>query len=599
MGWIGRDAVALMMLVVAAVPAAAAERIALLIGNQSYTSEIGKLANPHNDIALLEKALKGLQFDVTSMRDAGLGTMHQAVNAYVRRLKVAGPNAIGFFYYAGHGAADAGTNYLIPVDVKSPEEGDLWDVSLRLTEVTGKLKKEAGNATHFVVFDACRNELKLRKAGSKSLVQARGFVPVPHESGMLIAYATAEGETASDVGAGAGPYSSALADEIIKPGIEAVTMFRNVQRRVRLAIKQEPYLGFNALGDVYLAGQAPDPSKMAASIPPLSNQQAWTSEAAEAWNVAKDTQSVATLEAFIRRFGDTFYGDLAKDRLADLKQIAAAKETETEKQRSALLKRELDQSKVPRPGTVFRDCPGCPEMVVVPAGEFIMGSKDRERFTNEGPPRKVSIAKSFAVGKFEVTFDEWDACVSAGGCKSTPKDEGWGRGRRPVINVDWRTIGTEYLPWLSRKTGKAYRLLTEAEWEYAARAGTTTEYSTGETITPAQANFRIVGFTGETVKGASRDKTLPVGSFPGNGFGLFDVHGNVRELVADCYVDTYTSAPNDGSPFRRGSENCSMVSRGGSWLDADHMEIRSSARSLQSTRDAYSYIGFRLARDLD
>ena len=132
---------------------------------------------------------------------------------------------------------DGGTNYLIPVDVKTAETGELWDQSLRLTEITRKLKAEAGNATHFVVFDACRNALKLKKAGSRALVQSKGFVPVSQESGMLIAYATAEGELASDVGAGAGPYAKVLAEEIVKPGVEAVVMFRVVQRRVRAAIR--------------------------------------------------------------------------------------------------------------------------------------------------------------------------------------------------------------------------------------------------------------------------------------------------------------------------------------------------------------------------
>src|SRR5436190_3006405 len=204
----------------------AEKRIALLIGNQSYSSEIGRLANPHNDIALLEQTLKGLGFEVTTVRDAGLAALHQAVNAYARRVRTAGTNAIGFFYYSGHGAADAGINYLIPVDVKSAEDGELWDQSLRLTEITRKLKGEAGNAMHFVVFDACRNVLKLRKAGSRALVQSKGFVPVSQESGMLIAYATAEGELASDIGVGAGPYAKVLAEEIVKPGVEAVYMFR-------------------------------------------------------------------------------------------------------------------------------------------------------------------------------------------------------------------------------------------------------------------------------------------------------------------------------------------------------------------------------------
>jgi len=278
---VGSITLVLLFSLLAAAPAAQAQkRIALLIGNQDYTREIGKLANPHNDIALLEKALKGLQFEVTSVLDAGLAVLHQAVNAHVRRVRVAGPDAIAFFYYAGHGAADAGTNYLIPIDIKSAEEGELWDGSLRLTEITRKLRTEAGNATHFVVFDACRNNLKLVKAGSRALVQSRGFVPVAQEAGMLIAYATAEDELASDVGAGAGPYASVLAEEIVKPGVEAVTMFRNVQRRVRVAIQQEPYLGFNALGDIYLAGLAPpDPSKV--KLPPAPTHYLVTATAGE------------------------------------------------------------------------------------------------------------------------------------------------------------------------------------------------------------------------------------------------------------------------------------------------------------------------------
>jgi uncharacterized caspase-like protein len=119
------------------------KRIALLIGNQAYRSEIGRLANPHIDVALLEKSLKGLGFEVTTVRDAGLDNLHQAVNSYARRVQAAGPNAVGFFYYSGHGAADGSVNYLIPVDVKTTDTGELWDQSLRLTEVTRKLKAEA------------------------------------------------------------------------------------------------------------------------------------------------------------------------------------------------------------------------------------------------------------------------------------------------------------------------------------------------------------------------------------------------------------------------------------------------------------------------
>jgi len=171
-------------------PAAAENRIALLIGNQGYTAEIGRLSNPHNDVAILEKALVSIGFEVSIVRDASLTALHQAINAHVRRVRTAGEDTIGFIYYSGHGAQDAGTgvNYVIPVDVASAEDTELWDRSLRLNEVTRKLKAEAGNASHFVVIDACRNALKLRRTGSRAVIQPKGFVPQREEIGMLIAY---------------------------------------------------------------------------------------------------------------------------------------------------------------------------------------------------------------------------------------------------------------------------------------------------------------------------------------------------------------------------------------------------------------------------
>jgi len=180
----------------------------------------------------------------------------------------------------------------------------------------------------------------------------------------------------------------------------------------------------------------------------------------------------------------------------------------------------------------FRECDVCPEMVVVPAGSFLMGSPKSEVDHNEAedPLHRVTIARPFAVGKYEVTFAEWDACVSAGGCKHNPEegfgrpsDGRWGRGRQPVINVSWNDITAEYLPWLSRTTGKTYRLLSEAEWEYAARAGTTTPFSTGPTITLEQANFDGHEPYGESFtlwnsgrKDLARGKTVEVGSFRPN-----------------------------------------------------------------------------------
>ena len=333
----------LLVLTSVSFPAFAEKRFALLIGNEAYESAIGRLGNPHNDVALLEQALKGLGFEVAVEQDNGLGALTRAVNAYVRRLHDAGSNAVGFFYYSGHGASDGSTNYLIPVDVKTTETGELWDQSLQLTEITRKLKKDAPNATHFVVFDACRNTLKLTQPGSRALVQAKGFVPVAQESGMLIAYSTAENELASDVGVGAGPYAKVLAEEIVKPGIEAVSMFRVVQRRVRIAISQEPYLGFNALGDVYLgvkpgATSQPAPPQTPSGAPTYEQQAELTF-----WLTIKDSKDPAVLQVYLDKYPSGMFADLARKLIAQTKRESEARRAEAAERAAQVQRAEAER----------------------------------------------------------------------------------------------------------------------------------------------------------------------------------------------------------------------------------------------------------------
>ena len=198
----------------------------------------------------------------------------------------------------------------------------------------------------------------------------------------------------------------------------------------------------------------------------------------------------------------------------------------------------------------------CPGMVVVPAGEFMMGSPDSEdkRKDDEGPLHKVAIAAPFAVSMHDVTFDQWDACVKAGGCKTVASDSGWPRGRRPVINVNWNDA-QEYAAWLSAMTGHPYRLLTETEWEYAARAGTQTRWSFGDD----EAQLKDYAWYSEN----SESRTQPVGLKKPNAFGLYDMHGNVYQWLQDCYVDTYKDAPADGGAMPE-KDGCRRVLRGGS-----------------------------------
>jgi formylglycine-generating enzyme required for sulfatase activity len=340
-------------------------------------------------------------------------------------------------------------------------------------------------------------------------------------------------------------------------------------------------------------------------------------DVADAWDRTKDTTSVAALEAFVARFKDSCYADLARLRIEDLKkqQVAVAVPPKAPRPAKSV---ELAVAVTPspparcdgvealvgsekrclKPKDAFQDCPEYPEMVVVPAGEFMMGSlaNEESRETDEGPQRKVSIAKPLAVAKFEATFAEWDACVAAGGRKHKPEDQGWGRGRRPAIDVSWDDVTKEFLPWLSRKAGKTYRLLTEAEWEYAARAGTTTPFSTGRTITPEQANFDGDQTYGGGAKGVFRVKTIDVGSFQANAFGLHDMHGNLWEWVQDCYKYSYAGAPTNGNAVADAA-GCSRVLRGGSRID-DPRDLRSASRRRDGFVYRYRLYGFRVGRTL-
>ena len=261
-------------------------------------------------------------------------------------------------------------------------------------------------------------------------------------------------------------------------------------------------------------------------------------------------------------------------------------------------------------GERFRDCPSCPEMVVIPAGTFIMGSpeSEEERGDSEGPQHRVTIGTPFAVGVFQVTFADWDACVSEGACGGhRPEDEGWGRGSRPVINVSWEDA-QEYVRWLSRETGEGYRLLTEAEWEYAARAGTTTARYWGESESDqcrhgngvdAEARPEYPDRDASEFVACSDGyvRTALVGLFEPNPFGLYDMLGNVFEWTQDCWNDSYRGAPNDGSVWRAG--DCSRrVVRGGSWYDRPRV-LRSASRGALGVRGRLFAFGFRVARTMD
>ncbi len=635
---LGTILMALLVLLLGAAPLVAQEkRIALLIGNQAYDTSVGALKNPHNDIALVGDALKRQGFELLPLvKDARRAAILTAVRDLVRRLNTEGAGAIGFIYYSGHGAAEKDTNinYLIPVDAKEPGSTIFWDESLKLDDIL-KLLDGARGAAKFIVFDACRNELQLPTKDT-----SKGLMPVAEQQGMFIAYASAPGKTASDRGERSGPYAAALAAELAKSGLDHLNLFQNVKETVLASTGgvQQPWES-NGLGRrVYLTGppqQVSAPAAPPAAPPP----QPPMSEAAQAWAVAKDATNIAVLEAFVRRFGDSFYGDLARTRIDELKKLQVAVVAPAPKSVAPPTEPKaapVSTAPAPRcdgtevdvaggarqcikPGsgktTWFKDCPTCPEMVVVPTGTFTMGSPASEPARGDTEDQvQVTIAQPFAVGRFAVTRGEFASFVADtghktdGGCSTwsgtewkLQTDRSWRSAgfaqddRHPVVCVNWDDARA-YAAWLSAKTGKTYRLLSESKREYVTRAGTTTPFWWGSSITPNQANYNgsVEPYKGGGSKGEFRQRTVAVDSFAANPWGLHNVHGNVLEWTEDCWNDKNAGNPGNGST--RSAGDCSRrVLRGGSWLNNPQI-LRSAARGWNYSVNRVNVYGFRVGR---
>jgi len=234
-----------------------------------------------------------------------------------------------------------------------------------------------------------------------------------------------------------------------------------------------------------------------------------------------------------------------------------------------------------RPEDSFKECDGCPEVVVLAPGTLEEGRV---------PTGRISINRRIAVGRYEVTFAQWDACLADRECKHNPDDKGWGRGNRPVLHVSWNDIKTQFLPWLSRKTQKRYRLATEAEWTYAAAAGSRGVFTWGDDIVRGQANCAACGGPWDNRQSA------PVRSFGPNAFGLYDVHGNVWEWVEDC-VEFNAQIPRDGSAAT-GPPSCWRGLRGGAW-DTAQGDLHLSSRGRNGPELRSHTVGFRVVRDLN
>lgn len=530
--------------------AMAEDRIALVIGNSKYETTGWALLNPENDARLMKGALEDVGFKVTLLLNATEDEMEDAFAGHGTRLRQAGPDAVGLIYFAGHGVQSEGYNYLIPVDTNARTEQDIWAQAPRLGQALQHVRS-AGNGVNFVILDACRNNplpSSSRSAGSG------GLAPVARSRGLLVSYSTEPGFTATDGAGSNSPYTAALAQVIRQDGLIAEQVFKRVADQVNRATggAQTPFYNSGLIGDDFCFGDCSRPA------PAVINTAISIEPGAAGRDMAASDQTPPAPEA------DPILSDFS----------------------------------------TFQDCDACPEMVVIPEGTFTMGSPANElgRFDNEGPQREVSI-KRFAAGKFEVSFGEYRACIADGGCAHDPaadlrKDPLWALDDRPVMNVN-AGDAEAYIAWLNSKVeGTPYRLLSEAEWEYAARAGTMTPFSTGDGISSEQANYNGQrSYDRKPVGGPYLRMPTAVGSYPPNAFGLHDVHGNVAEWTADCFRNSYAGLPRTGNAIP-GSEGCSRPVRGGDYSKVPSY-VRSAMRGAEPAGRRDERIGFRVAKSLD
>ena len=562
----------------------AGKRVALVIGNAAY-EHTDPLRNPGNDADGMAAALGRLGFEVVLGKDLDLDGFYDTLGEFDEASRGAD---VTLFFYAGHGLQVQGKNWLAPVDAKLGSRLDLERGAVELDTVLEHMR----GSKKLVYLDACRNnplagDLARTMGLSRTAATSRGLARVQSGSGTLIGYATAPDDVAADGEGRNSPFTEALLEHIETPGLSVNDMFGEVSGAVSRATggKQVPW-SHSSLGRFYLASAAAPPPKVTETTGGGTSSTAGDA-AKEAYDTARELGTVAAWRIVVEDFPNSTYAKFAQ---AQIDKLEGAKEPAVVAGGDPVVEPVVSAPR--KSGTKFRDCEDCPEMVVVPSGSYRMGSPSSESGSeiDEGPEHEVTIARPFAVGVYEVTFDEWDACVSDKGCGGRGAgDEGWGRGRHPVINVKWDDVQA-YVEWLSRKTGEEYRLLSEAEWEYVARAGTRAAYWWGDSIGHNRANCDGCGSRWDD------RQTAPVGSFSANPFGLYDVHGNVWERVEDCWQGGYFGAPSDGSAWKSG--HCGRrVARGGSWYDGPS-DLRSANRDWSTTSDWHDYVGFRVARTL-
>jgi formylglycine-generating enzyme required for sulfatase activity len=530
-----------------------AMRVALVIGNGAYV----QAAVPHapSDARAIADALRDGGFEVIYLENARRSQIQGAIDAFGHKLE-RGVTAV--VYLSGHAVQYQRRNFFLPLDAKITSPADVRRESIDIDSILDPLIVARPIASA-VILDAGRPNPWQKVIADR----VHGLATQEPIEGVEVVYPTEPGKVVAETGRTASLFSSELAKAMRIPGLP----FEAVLRQTRAAIKrtggdQEAWQSSAAAKDLIITPRPP------ANLGPADPLEVGY------WSTIKNSETAADFQAYLESYPNGRFAMQARERLDQIAVKGIAKPAEPEGTRALS----------PTPAVV-RDCEQCPELVLVSSGSFEMGSANN--FAFERPVHHVTIAKPFYLGRREVTFDEWDACVAEAGCQYRPDDRGQGRGLRPVTDVDWEDAKV-YVTWLSRKTGHTYRLPTESEWEYAARAGTTTAYPWGQGIDVDRAN--CAGCNPKPFNNA-----VDTGKFPPNAFGLLDMAGNAAEWVEDCWNESYRGAPTDGSAFVK--PQCQeRVLRGGSFNN-DPRYLRSSARFKYDYDVRYYANGFRVLRE--
>ncbi len=587
---------------------------ALVIGNDTYTGPWPRLSNAVKDARLVKEALEAKGFEVTFRTNVTSREMVEAFEAFFLETGE-DPDARLFVWYAGHGYSERGEGYLVPVDAPDTSEGGRFRRKALSLRRMGEYARDALALHIFAVFDSCFAGTIFNVGRDK---------PPP-----VITRATTRPVrqflTSGDAG-------QAVSDD----GTFRKLFLRAIAGEVPADANSDGFLSASELG-LFLSGeitnysngtQTPRSGKL--NDPELNqgdfifqlaggrSAQVAANPDKEAlfWQSIQGSDNPAMYRAYLSQFPNGAFVPLAHLKISELQKVQQVSRAKPPRVEIRPKPATPAAGVFPRQAESFKDCPNCPEMVRIPAGTFRMGHIQDvgAAYTKPARPvREVGIEFPFAMSRYEVTFDEYDRFTDA---KGRPRlaDKGWGRGRLPALRMS-RVDAIAYTKWLTEKTGKYYRLPTEAEWEYAARGGKETNFWWGDSTDPNRANFGV-GVTGwlpaPFVKdGDKYPNTSPVGAFPPNPFGLYDMHGNVWEYVEDCYHDGYVGAPDDGSarldaPKSELDEEddptreCEIFTMRGGSSGYNHYYGMSATRiGINWAVVGYLHYGIRLVRDLE